>query len=398
MKNVISVFASLILIFTVLFLNTGCEKENLLDSTPTEATKENAAASRDETVESRDTATSSPFRAWVWANEPTNPAYTPSTWYQYVEGSTFRITIKRNSAGKYTVTIPNAGQHVSGVPQVVGYGSNNSAQVSSWNSWDNNLMIHVSVFSPNAQPVDGEFVLFFYKESDRVANTAYQWVDYPLFLTSFYRYNPKGENRVIRVGTGRYELTFSGIDEDPYASSGQYGNVIATAYGREPRRIKISGWSHAGDQVKVTVQLYNASGLLADGQFIASYISDFSLGQCNSSDCGDYGAYVWADNPTAASYTPSLSYQVTNSSATRITIQRLGTGFYKVTLPNIKSTNSTMAIATAYGSTGNYVAIEKWIGNTSGGTDVFVKCFTQTGTEVNGQFTLFYYTNEDVLY
>jgi hypothetical protein len=121
-------------------------------------------------------------------------------------------------------------------------------------------------------------------------------------------------------------------------------------------------------------------------------------GQAGPSERSDYGAYVWANQPTSSNYTPSTTYQDINTTQSNITIKKLSEGYYKVTLPRIQFNNSTMAIASAYGNDRAYASVERWYKNSAGGTDVFVRMYAPNGRPCNSMFTMFYYTNENILY
>lgn len=346
-------------------------------------------------------AASNEMRAWVWANQPTTEKYTPNKNYQFNSASSKDISVSRFAPGTYEVNIPGGAIHKYGVAQATSYGSNATAQVEGWGDMGTSVIIRVKLYNPNGQLTDSKFVLFFYEE-DRVSrriNSAYQWMNDPVALSDEYTFNSKGlKNTVKKIGTGRYEVTFPSMKANSQ-TPGQKGNVQVTPYGDHFRRAKVVSWGgHDGKKVKTIIQLYNANGQPADGQFVVSYISDFGIGQAEYGEDPDYGAYVWAGNPTAANYTPTLAYQDINTSPQAITIQKTGTGTYRVKLPKIINYKSTMAIASAYGSGATYCTILGWSLNSSDDTIVTVRCYNAAGIPTNSKFTLFYYTDKNVLF
>jgi hypothetical protein len=97
-----------------------------------------------------------------------------------------------------------------------------------------------------------------------------------------------------------------------------------------------------------------------------------------SAEAASFGwAYLWADQPTAPSYTPSLAYQFNSSGATN-TVVRTGVGRYTAKLPNLGSQTGQVQV-TAYGTGSERCKVERWY--PSGTTQqVNVRCFTSTGT------------------
>ncbi|MET8450099.1 hypothetical protein [Streptomyces sp. NPDC005209] len=104
-------------------------------------------------------------------------------------------------------------------------------------------------------------------------------------------------------------------------------------------------------------------------------------------DLGGRFGYVWANQPAAASYTPSPTYQF-NSAGSVNTITRSGVGQYTVRLPSIGSAAGHVQV-TAYG---DVLARCKTVNWYPSGTAqlVNVRCFTFGGSPRDTQFTLTY--------
>jgi hypothetical protein len=98
-----------------------------------------------------------------------------------------------------------------------------------------------------------------------------------------------------------------------------------------------------------------------------------------------YG-FVWANEPTAASYTPGSTYAYNDSGRTP-RIARTGTGEYRVTFPSLSGLGSTFGNVqvSAYGSTGHYCKIASWSGD-----DVAVACFDSAGIPADTRYTVLY--------
>ncbi|MGW5052140.1 hypothetical protein [Actinokineospora sp. NPDC004072] len=97
--------------------------------------------------------------------------------------------------------------------------------------------------------------------------------------------------------------------------------------------------------------------------------------------------YVWADQPTAASYTPSTRYQMNTTGALN-TIRRAATGVYEVRFTGLGE-HGGIAHATAYGSAANHCKVSGWA-YSSGDQVVSVRCFTLAGAPVDTRFTASY--------
>ncbi len=337
-----------------------------------------------------------PARAWGWFDKPSSNQFTLSSYYQF-NSTGGAIVGKRSATGVYQVVIPNMGSHYNGVCHAVAYGGNHSVQVVNWGRSGSNLNINLKAFAPTGRPIDGRFVIFFYHEDKK--SGAYTWMSSPGEVTHGYTYNSSGgRNTVTKTGTGRYKVEFAGLKPDVYTQ--QKGNVLVTPYNGTARRAQVINWglsSRGG--ASVNVQITDANGQPADSKFVISFINDFNIGQNGNGEDADCGAFVWANDATASRiYSPSATYAKNNASK-NIKIQRLSTGSYKVQLGLVPHQSSTMAIATSYGSNNTYASVDKWLKSSSdSGTDVYVKCYDANGNLADSKFTLFYYSNKNILY
>jgi len=134
-----------------------------------------------------------------------------------------------------------------------------------------------------------------------------------------------------------------------------------------------------------------------DTRYTLSFMQDVGLGVQYSED-QHYGGYVWANEPTTASYVPHSLYQA----GPDITITRLSMGAYRVHLPWLAPWDRTTAVATAYGGASEYCTVSYWAGDGSSGitagTNVHVQCFSDRGDPVDTRFTLLYLTDDQILY
>jgi len=105
-------------------------------------------------------------------------------------------------------------------------------------------------------------------------------------------------------------------------------------------------------------------------------------------------AYVWANEPTSASYTPAVSYQWNSTSPTRVVnhVQRTGVGVYLVFMKDLVGAHGTVSV-TAYGESSAYCKVVDWFPVQDGASTsqrIRVHCFDRTGTPVDSRFTVSY--------
>ncbi|WP_438023971.1 hypothetical protein [Sorangium sp. So ce233] len=180
------------------------------------------------------------------------------------------------------------------------------------------------------------------------------------------------DNTVTQLGTGRYRVRFPGIG----ASSG--GNVQVTAYGSGAERCKVDHWNNSGGDVNAYVNCFTAGGAALNTRFSIAYVRKSGTGSSDE-------AYVWANDPTAAAYTPNLTHQF-NSSGVNNTIVRQGVGRYAVTLPWQTAVGGTVEV-TAYGPDSDHCKVASW-GQSGDDTVVDVRCFDSAGAPADDRFTL----------
>jgi hypothetical protein len=196
-------------------------------------------------------------------------------------------------------------------------------------------------------------------------------------LAGGYAYNSNSTVLMAnRYGIGTYTVWFPGI--------GAAGNVQVTAYGEGDVKCKVGSWRAApGNGTDIDVRCFDRYGQLTDSTYTVSY---------NYLGSDVKGGYLWADQPTAASYTPSPGYQGGASS----TIDRSGTGVYTAKFAGLGAVGGHVQV-TAYGGSSDWCKSGGW--GPAGGTQyVTVLCYTASGAPVDTYFSLSYVTNGSVLW
>lgn len=180
-------------------------------------------------------------------------------------------------------------------------------------------------------------------------------------------------NTITQTGVGSYRVDFPGIGNETG------GNVQVTAYGGGSERCKVNFWQSSGTTLQAFVSCFSSAGAPANTLFTASYVRRPVSALC----CGAAGAYLWADQPSTASYTPSTTYQW-NSTGVNNTITRTGVGSYTANMPGMSFVGGTVEV-TAYGTGSAHCKVVSWFS-----TSVNVACFTAAGAPTDSMFTLNY--------
>ncbi|MCG8555699.1 MAG: hypothetical protein MJD61_10500 [Proteobacteria bacterium] len=202
-------------------------------------------------------------RAYVWANNPTAPSYTPDPTYS--NNPNGRIHIQRRSQGRYDVTFAGVARRRSNV-QVTSYGSGATyCKVLHWSSHGSDLVVSVGCFGRRGRPRDSQYTVLALAGGTG-PRMAYAWASrpgtasYPADQT--YSHNQGGPVQIRRNGLGVYDVTFPRLAQNKQRGS----TVQVTAYGPGDNYCKVGHWSRRGDLV-VRVLCFHSNGGAADAQF-----------------------------------------------------------------------------------------------------------------------------------
>jgi hypothetical protein len=323
--------------------------------------------------------------AFVWADQPTSDSYTPNLTYQ--RNSTGAAnTITRLADGVYRVRFTNLAGSSSdpggnGVSHATAYGSGSShCNVSSTVFVPPHAESDVRCFDSSGAAVDTRFTVTYAAAVAPPADFGYVLsVGLGSHTPSIdLRFNSTGGvNTVTRTGSGRYTVTMPGLGQ-----AGEGGTVLVTAFLAGSNTCKVGSWVPFGADLFIHVKCYRNQGDLQDTRFSVTYARSLSmLGVSRTA------GYVWADQPTADSYTPNTSYQFNTAGGTN-TITRHSTGVYSVFMPNLGGTDGHVQVV-SYGSTSKRCKVVSWFTN-GGALQAGVNCFNNNGQPVDTQYTLSY--------
>lgn len=336
---------------------------------------------------------------WVWANNATSAAYTPSISYQF-NSSGATNTITRSGIGAYTVRFPGIGatgvigNGRGGNVQVTAYSPGVYCKVSSWSALGADVNANIRCFDFNGVAQEARYVAIFNRSTfegfaDEHGQEAYVWsqsTSYvsPTNASATYSWNDaNGTNTISQSAIGTYSVVLPGVDAFD-------ASVLVTAYGSGNARCQVSSWSALSSSVRVNVYCTTPAGAAANSQFTLSFSGAGVPGRLAAAD--NAGAYAWANKPSVASYTPSLSYQG-NDMGRNLTINRNATGDYTVNIPHPGVVISRDAVlVTAYGATGQQCLVDHW-SRAANNTQAYIRCYDGAGVAVDTRFTLSYLTS-----
>jgi len=269
--------------------------------------------------------------------------------------------------------------------QVTAYGGDHYCSVVGWDS-GSTPSIGVDCYAPGGTPTDSKFTILYQKRGTSFGSDtqgiAFLLADQPTNPSytpnTNYQYNSTGgTNLVVRSSTGLYVAILPGLY--PFG-----GDVQVTAYGTSGRCYVVD-WNPIDieETLGVKVACVDASGTAADQEFSLAFSIGTTLGDLGGGQTP--GAYAWANNDSASSYSPSRSYEYNGLTKGRLVIQRSIVGEYSVTIPGHPSFSSSLVLITSYNAGGGYCNVQGWTKTTA-----HVNCYGRTGIPNDARFDITY--------
>ncbi|HLY05812.1 MAG TPA: hypothetical protein VKR31_08705 [Rhizomicrobium sp.] len=196
-----------------------------------------------------------------------------------------------------------------------------------------------------------------------------------------YSYNSQnGSIQICPLGTGDYEVEFGSLYH------AQPDDIQITAYDTSGYCVS-NGWGPSGSTLIAYVGCYDANGNPQNDYFTLLY-------QARTKDFGKSKkgiAFLWADEPTSSSYTPSSSYQFNSTGGTN-TIVRESAGSYIATIPGLYYEHSDVQVTTYDGAA--RCKVNSWGPGSGGGTDIYIQCYNSAGSPADEYYDLAYAVKE----
>jgi hypothetical protein len=303
-------------------------------------------------------------------------------------GGTNHITTM--ATGQYLVEFPNLDTILGGNAQVTAVGDGDVwCKAQDWGRLPP-VYIAVGCYDPTGTPANSLFsAAYFRRTATGGIEGGYALGQNPT-ATSYspgtqWQWNSNGGSvTIVRTGPGAYTVTFPG-----QLFNGLEGTVEVSGVGADSNYCKVVYWSGPS----VDVQCFQSNGAMPyDSEYSISY------SQKSPNNIPSY-AYLWANEPTAASYTPPAARQAAAVVTEPGTcgpwtppaplIVRTGAGRYTVTLPGLATSSvfPSNAQASAYGSGSEICKLADWSGD-NGGSTANVTCFDSSGNAVDARFVL----------
>lgn len=209
---------------------------------------------------------------------------------------------------------------------------------------------------------------------------AWAWVNVgtSTFFTpsAAYQHTPSGERIwVTRNATGRFDVSLGAMPIN--------GRLHVTGYGSGTAAV-IEYWGLRDGKLVARVNVHDQAGNLVNRSFSIHY----RVGGQND----ERVAWLWANNPTSASYTPNSLYMF-NGNRGPATITRSGTGVYNVSLPGLglsgqsEGGNVQVTNYAGFGSTTlSRAKVSSWGGSTD--LSINVRTFDAAGNPSDERFVL----------
>jgi hypothetical protein len=318
--------------------------------------------------------------AWGWVVVRPNFPLIPAPADQgNSTGATNRV--ERWRAGTYKVTFPGIFNMMDSSVHVTALSDQpRTCRVTSRNMLDFTDVIIWVDCGPTGDTVlvDTPFVLSVLQQFDFVGRLGYLWYDAPGGqgdLTPAVQFNSlRKTNRVRELEGGKWLATLPGL-----ASALGAGHVQVSAMSYLP--CSLGRWFAQGADVKAVVSCYGQEGQ-NPGHWQLTYIRNAGLVGPGVKPA----AYLLADRPAAASYTPAAGSRYSSAGAAP-TVTRSGTGRYSVTLPGMPLGGG--AHVTALGS--QHACTVSSIRKVGLPQRIGVRCFGAAGQPVDSRFTVAYF-------
>jgi hypothetical protein len=266
-------------------------------------------------------------------------------------------------------------------------------KVQGWQNIGATVRVFVNCFDTSGVLSNSAFAVFYARRTNTPGiEGGYAWADQQTSASyapsATYRWNSTGQPVTItRAGTGNYMVTFAGQN-----STGKQGTVQVTAYGTGSSFCKVGSWGGPS----VNVRCFANGGTPADSRFTVAY------NQRSPNNAPSF-SYLWANDPTAASYTPAepwRSFFIESDPGCFLglppsTVARIEVGRYTVRFPGFTSADGFRfnAMVTAYGS-GPETCVSSGPFDSGSGALVNVSCFDTAESRADTRFAVTLSSNQ----
>jgi hypothetical protein len=316
--------------------------------------------------------------AYVFANQPTSASYAPSTAYAYnATGGAIQIT--RGGAGTYIVTFASPTGWTSSKLgfAITAYGSSTlDCQMRNSLMAGTNLSVYVFCFDRATLAArDSYFTLLVVGSGSLLQRSAFAWADQT--VAPSYTPNPLSS---YTSGPGAIQVTHGALAGDYTVDLGtgntQRSTVLVNAVASTRDLCKVGEWHITS----VRVRCFDAGGAPSNRYYWVL--------QVDGGRTGRRLGFAFANQPTAASYTPNVNYS-RNSSGGAVKATRWDTGRYAIEFAGLQKLpgHTETVQVTPWGSGPALCKVVGW-GNFGAGLRIDVQCRKLDGAFVDSRYNV----------
>jgi hypothetical protein len=310
---------------------------------------------------------------YVLADNPTSAGYTPSaTTSLNWAGGPIRITRPDGTTGRYVVTFTglSAALGAKSTVKATGYGSGNAycKTVAGYLVSDK---VEVRCYKAGTgTPVNTRFTLLVSRAaSDRAFAFAHQPTATEYAPSAKGSWNPGGQIRVTRIGTGHYQVVFAGLGT---WTNGGVALVNAVGSGKAYCTVGEFWGGSASSDLALDVACWTPSGSPVDSKFSVAFVTP-----------AKHLAYAFGDQPFSASSSPDPRF-ASNPAGGAIVITRSALGTYTIYWIGADAAIIGSGNVQVSGvGTSNQCKVASQAAET-----VLVQCFTAGGTPTDSYFSV----------
>ncbi len=315
---------------------------------------------------------------YVWANDGAAAAYTPTHAWVFSTGGA--VNIVRNGTGDYSVRFVGLGSQppLRENVQVTAYVDLRYCGTSGWQTQGTDLVVGVRCWAVNGAAADSRYTVLVSGARALSGRTGFLLADQPAATGPYRPSSPhnssNGAVTVARQSAGVYRVSLPGLGR---ATGSGTEMVMVTQVGTGTDRCLVSFWDAAA--FASTVLCTDRAGNPIDARF--------SLLVLERGRAGRRTGFAWANNPTAASYTPDPLYSH-NSGGAAVTAARLGPGNYLIRWTNLLKVGTETVLVTAYGAANRWCRAGGWGDVSATEFGVGVNCFDAAGNPADAQYDI----------
>ena len=321
--------------------------------------------------------------AYAYGDNPSARSYTPEKGYSF-NSTGEGIRIGRSNTGTYTVRFFGLGAFAGqGTVDVTAEGLQPAqCEVVRWtaDSTGSILLVFVDCFAVSGAKMDAPFMVSYTSGGSSTGTTDYVLANKPAAnnytpALPFQFNSSGGTNTITRPGTGEYQVKLPG----PEVADGA---VKVTAYGNNANSCQVVDWAASAPGQNVFVDCFTPAGVAVNNKFTMTFTAtDDLFGD------GAPSGYLWGNDPSSSSYTPSSPYQYDTVGSTA-TVTKLATGEWETLFPSAGDGSQGDEQATAYGSTPAHCIVDGPIGTVGSQEQADVFCFDTSGNPLDTTYTM----------